>query len=266
LESDNGKTNWAEQLGKAAAAGIGAAMAGRRQSTRRMTKISGTKEMGKLRSDGECHCGRDLDRGEAVSLHHVIDWDRVSFRVSLLVVDEWAAASLGVPHIATCPDLMPSVQLNRRDLGARGKQSGHDAMQIRRMKDPGNQQNIDTSLSRMIGHRAYIRVHHCFRPLIDPPRPMEPEGVNVDPLNEIRASLGKLHQAPGGRGLANTRGSAQKHYAHRPRLHGSNDRDHQLNGAGVVDERHRLSNSLSTCTRAGRGGVGLEHSQGMRHR
>jgi hypothetical protein len=69
---------------------------------------------------------------------------------------------------------------------------------------------------------------------------MEPEGVNVDPLNEIRASLGKLHQAPGGRGLANTRGSAQKHYAHRPRLHGSNDRDHQLNGAGVVDERHRL--------------------------
>jgi hypothetical protein len=196
--------------------------------------------MTKLRSDGECHCGRDLDRGEAVSLHHVINWDRVSFRVSLLVVDERAAASLGVPHIATCPDLMPSVQLNRRDLGARGKQSGHDAMQIRRMKDPGNQQNIDTSLSRMIGHRAYIRLHHCFRPLIDPPRPMEPEGVNVDPLNEIRASLGKLHQAPGGRGLANTRGSAQKHYAHRPRLHGSNDRDHQLNGAGVVDERHRL--------------------------
>jgi hypothetical protein len=194
-------------------------------------QISGTKEMTKLRSDGECHCGRDLDRGEAVSLHHVINWDRVSFRVSLLVVDERAAASLGVPHIATCPDLMPSVQLNRRDLGARGKQPGHDAMQIRRMKDPGNQQNIDTSLSRMIGHRAYIRLHHCFRPVIDPPRPMEPEGVNVDPLNEIRASLGKLHQAPGGRGLANTRGSAQKHYAHRPRLHGGNNRDHQLNGA-----------------------------------
>jgi hypothetical protein len=190
--------------------------------------------MTKLRSDGECHCGRDLDRGEAVSLHHVINWDSVSFRVSLLVVDERAAASLGVPPIATCPDLMPSVQLNRRDLGARGKQSGHDAMQIRRMKDPGNQQNIDTSLSRMIGHRAYIRLHHCFRPLIDPPRPMEPESVNVDPLNEIRASLGKLHQAPGGRGLANTRGSAQKHYAHRPRLHGSNDRDHQLNGAGLT--------------------------------
>jgi len=150
---------------------------------------------------------------------------------------------------------MPSVQLNRRDLGARGKQSGHDAMQIRRMKDPGNQQNIDTSLSRMIGHRAYIRVHHCFRPLIDPPRPMEPEGVNVDPLNEIRASLGKLHQAPGGRGLANTRGSAQKHYAHRPRLHGSNDRDHQLNGAGVVDERHRLDrpgSSTSGTASAGR--------------
>jgi hypothetical protein len=185
----------------------------------------------KLRSDGECHCGRDLDRGEAVSLHHVVNWDRVSFRVPLLVVDERAAASLGVPHIATCPDLMPSVQLNRRDLGARGKQPGHDAMQMRRMKDPGNQQNIDTSLSRMIGHRAYIRLHHCFRPLIDPPRPMEPEGVNVDPLNEIRASLRKLHQAPGGRGLANTRGSAQKHHAHRPRLHGSNDRDHQLNGA-----------------------------------
>jgi hypothetical protein len=135
---------------------------------------------------------------------------------------------------------MPSVQLNRRDLGARGKQSGHDAMHIRRMKDPGNQQNIDTSLSRMIGHRAYIRFHHCFRPLIDPPRPMEPEGVNVDPLNEIRASLDKLHQATGGRGLANTRGSAQKHYAHRPRLRGSNERDHQLNGAGAVDERHRV--------------------------
>ena len=64
--------------------------------------------MAKLRSDGECHCGRDLDRGEAVSLHYVINWDRVSFRVSLLVVDERAAASLGVPHIATCPDLMPS--------------------------------------------------------------------------------------------------------------------------------------------------------------
>ncbi len=188
--------------------------------------------MTKLRSDGERHCGRDLDRGEAVSLHHVINWDRVSFRVSLLVVDERGAASLGVPHVAACPDLMPGVQLNRRDLGARGKQPDHDAMQIRRMKDPGNQQNIDTSLSRMIGHRAYIRVHHCFRPLIDPPRPVEPEGVNVDPLNEIRASLGKLHQAPGGRGLANTRGSAQEHYAHRPRLHGSNDRNHQLNGAG----------------------------------
>src|ERR1700761_2037143 len=71
-----------------------------------------------LQSDGECHCGRDLDRGEAVSLHHVINWDRVSFRVSLLVVGERAAASLGVAHVATGPDLMPSVQLNRRDLGA----------------------------------------------------------------------------------------------------------------------------------------------------
>lgn len=164
----------------------------------------------------------------------------MSFRVSLLVVDERAAASLGVPHIATCPDLMPSVQLNRRDLRARGKQPGHEAMHIRRMKDPGDQQNIDTSVSRMIGHRAYIRVHHCFRPLIDPPRPMEPEGVNVDPLNEIRPGLGKLHQAPGGRGLANTRGSAQKHHAHWATVRGSNDRDHQLNGAGTVDERHRL--------------------------
>jgi hypothetical protein len=185
-------------------------------------------------SDGECHCVRDLDRGEAVSLHHVVNWDRVSFRVSLLMVDERAAASLGVPPIATCPGRMPSVQLNRRDLGARGKQPGHEAMHIGRVKDPGNQQHIDTGLSGMIGHRAYIRLHHCLRPLIDPPRPVEPEGVNVDPLNEIRPGLGKLHQAPGGRGLANTRGSAQKHYAHWVTVHGSNHRDHQLNGAGFV--------------------------------
>jgi len=190
--------------------------------------------VGQGTSDGECHCVRDLGRGEAVSLHHVINWDRVSFRVSLLVVGERAAASLGVPRKATCPDLMPGVQLNRRDLGARGKQPGHEAVHIHRMKDPGDQQNIDAGLRRMIGHRAYIRLHHCFRPLIDPPRPVEPEGVNVDPLNEARPGLGKLHQAPGGRGLANTRGSAQKHYAHRATVRGSNNRDHQLNGAGFV--------------------------------
>jgi hypothetical protein len=64
--------------------------------------------------------------------------------------------------------------------------------------------------------------------------------------------LGKLHQAPGGRGLANTRGSAQKHYPHRPKAtwqqrprpsikrRRGRRRAALPRPAGAVDQRHRV--------------------------
>lgn len=112
------------------------------------------------------------------------------------VVDERAAASLGVPHVATCPDLMPSVQLNRSDLGTRGEQPGHEAMQISRMKDPGNQQNIDTSLSRMTGHRAYIRFHHCS----SAHRPATADGTRGRQRRPTERNPARLGQTPSGAG------------------------------------------------------------------
>jgi hypothetical protein len=58
------------------------------------------------------------------------------------------------------------------------------------LEHPGNHEDVDPGSCGIVCNGAQVRPHHRGHPLVDPPRLVQPQGVDVDPLQEIRPALG----------------------------------------------------------------------------
>ena len=122
--------------------------------------------------------------------------------------------TLGIADEAPSPLVLLKHQLDRRDISPWWRKAGHQLMEAVVLKYPGHDYRGNTGIFSVGQHGKQIGLQHVNRRVIDPPRLVRPQRIDIDPLHEFISERSLTEQSAGRLGLPGTRRTTQEDQPH----------------------------------------------------